>query len=108
MTVRLKIQKLDHRHKGFGKFSHRVEVDGHVLDLFTKFKEIRDWCWTNWNPSCEREMYLDMIAQTVLKSPSTRALLPQHWAWHYDADSRDCYIYLVSEADLNMFMLKWN
>jgi hypothetical protein len=102
MSIKFKIEKLDKRHKGFTKFSHRIKVEGPHVEVIPKFMEVREWCWTSWNPSCERDMFMVMAASKFENVP-----LPQHWAWYYDHDFYECYIYLVSEEDLSMFILKW-
>ena len=105
MNTRISIEKLDRRHKGYGAFSHRIRVMGQMADILPKFLEIREWCWFTWNPSCEREMFLTMRYRITKQQWDT--LAPKHWCWHYEPDYSECYIYLTSAVELNMFLLKW-
>lgn len=88
----LKIQKLDKRFAGYLDFQYRVTFVGYREARVSKFLEVREWCWTNWGPGCERNFCL------------ARAL-PVYWGWH--TEDYNEYIYLKDNALLTHFQLTW-
>lgn len=95
-----KIEKLDGRHKGSSYFSHRVLVQGLKLERLKEFQTVREWCWATWGPSCEREIYLSFAFNKIENRPL-------HWAWHYEVQFDECYIYITGPKELELFTLKW-
>lgn len=99
------VEKLDGRHKGSNYFSHRIRVAGPLVEVIYHFNSIREWCWSTWNPSFERESILKLIWKSGgLVNGFT---LPKHWSWHIDRDGFEYFIYLRTPEDLTMFELKW-
>ena len=96
--MKLRIEKLDGRHKGSRSFAHRAVVLGLTADRFIDFLTLREWCWDTWGPSCEREIYLNSHYNKVRNNP---------WVWHYNGDYSECYIYLTGSKELELFTLKW-
>lgn len=91
---------MDGRHKGNQTFSYRIAIVGLSAERIINFHSLREWCWNTWGPSCEREMYLKFKANQVKDRP-------QYWAWHYEDNYDECYIYLVGPRQLELFTLKW-
>jgi hypothetical protein len=50
----LKLKKVDRRMTGYGQFTHIIEFD---KKSSLKFAEIREWCWEQWGPSREYELW---------------------------------------------------
>jgi len=105
MSINFTVEKLDKRHKGAGLFSHRIKLQGPYKELLPNYLTVREWCWSVWNPSCEREMILSLLFRVPKEQHDT--VVPKHWCWHYESDYNECYIYLFTEQDLSMFLLKW-
>lgn len=89
----LKIQKLDKRFAGYLDFQYRVNFVGYRQDRISNFLKIREWCWTNWGPGCERNFCEESIHK------------PVPWAWHNEGYND--YIYLKDDALLTHFQLTW-
>ena len=91
------ITKLDRRHKGIAYFSHYITpVWSSTLADKLKYFEWRNWCWTMWGPSMEREVILE-FGNVLEPRPK--------WAWHSDSYSRR--LYFATEKELNWFVLTW-
>lgn len=86
-----KLQKLDRRHTGYQQFSHYVEV---THKLF--FLELRNWCWTQFGPSMERDWALELGNDTYSVS---------RWAW--STEFKQMRIYFTGAAELTAFLLVW-
>ena len=116
----LRIKKMDKRNTGWSRFSHYVEfytpmpmgmrakgmrsssvppTAEHYNRKYVQFIECRNWCWENWGPSAERDLFNDNY-----KGPG----LPicNNWAWY--TEHSQIRIYLASEAEVGMFALHWN
>lgn len=87
----MKINKLDSRYNGYDLFKYGIDFKSSELH---KFCEIREWCWQQFGPSCE----LDIFRQ----NPNSRY---QDWAWL--RDSTRTRLYFMSEKELQWFLLKW-
>ena len=87
----MKAKKLDKRHKGHGLFKYAVIFDYKETE---KFCEIRNWCWSQWGPSSELDLY---------KSCSFNS---EGWAWITDEWRKN--IYLKSDKEYQWFILKWH
>jgi len=94
---KLKIHKLDRRHKGCLRFSHYITYSyGYLLNDKLLFYKLREWCWNNFGPGLERDAFIELV-DSMDEKPV--------WAWHvYDDTKR---IYFVSEKEFSWFMLKW-
>ncbi len=91
----LTLEKLDRRHSGNTRFTHRVFISGMgAQSNGKKFLELREWCWNTLGPSCELSLcYLNEATS---------------WAWRMDDQKsfNQYYIYLTEEARTH-FALKW-
>ena len=93
--MNLLFEKLDRRHNGYDRFSHRVEVRNLInrFERDSEFVKVREWCWDNYGPSCERDFRM--------YKPDTK------WSWHVSQTHGTCYIYLSGDTELTHFTLKW-
>jgi hypothetical protein len=85
--MKIKVGKLDKRHKGHTRFKYYASFRStNLLD----FVKVRNWCWQTWGPSAELDI---------------QGLSNQKWAWtHNDYNTR---IYLISDTEYQWFVLKW-
>jgi hypothetical protein len=98
----MKIEVLDKRHAGHSVFTHRVKIEAEDSSVYAarerRFIEIRNWCWENFGPGCERDL---------AHYSSAGGTPAYNWGWHIDAaNSSKLYIYLKGEA-MTLFSLKW-
>ena len=96
-----KIKKLDKRYVGSHVFkfmaipdrSGKLIYNPNLKDLEKReFVEIRNWCWSQWGPSCELRFY-----ETEWTNPQ--------WCW--DTEHDKLRIYLQSDKEAAWFKLKW-
>lgn len=102
--MKLKIKKTDARYAGNKVFDYVVDVKSDSRGLpslyrLEHFHEVREWCWTTWGPSIEREHYLEMLRLKY------QGKMNEHWSWH--SEHGDTKIYLRTEKELTWFRLKW-
>lgn len=92
----MNIQKLDRRHTGHDRFTHRVQFLGYgaVARIHKQQQWItaRNWLWQQFGPS----------AELALARPELFDHNQPVWAWESDKSS----LYLRDQA-LAMFLLKW-
>ena len=94
------LERLDRRHTGYQIFSHRAWIRGSSPnERKQNFILMREWCWENFGPGCERDLvwYNGMVDGQV----------SYQWAFHYEQRQGSLYIYLREEL-LTAFLLKWN
>jgi hypothetical protein len=81
-------KELDKRYTGDYQFHY-------CIDFYYKqgplFREVRNWCWDTWGPSCELK-FIDQHEE--LK-----------WAWI--TDNHRTRIYLCDTAEVNWYKLRW-
>lgn len=87
----MKHGKLDGRNTGYGDFKYHVVFSG--LREAEKFCEIREWCWQQWGPSCELEIYYK---------------LKKDVPWSWINDQYRLKIFFRDNAEYQWFLLKWN
>lgn len=94
--MRLTIQKMDKRHKGADRFIYMVEwYDNGKTENISLIRDMRQWCWEQFGPSCEYYEY-DCIAKGGL-------YVNPRWCWI--ASGR---ILLANEEDRNWFAMRWS
>ena len=99
----IKIRKIDSRNRLHGIMEYQLRIP---LDMFL---EVREWCWETWGGSVEYILYDKFKGKQQCNN-----------AWCFDADisttkfperNRDLYrtglVYLASDAELDLFFLKW-
>ena len=86
--VELIPQKLDKRYTGSHLFEYRIDFD---YPRREQFKQIRNWCWETFGPSCE----LNFLSKGEEKV----------WAW--TTDSYRVRLYLKSDKEVNWYKLRW-
>lgn len=99
----IEIRKTDKRHAGHDHFAYVLEVKSNPGKFdrqarHYEFEAVRQWAWTTWGASCEREHWLNM-------NNNNRFPVNTHWCWH--TEFNEMKIYLVSEKEANWAKLKW-
>lgn len=92
--MKLQLERLDGRHNASRVYTHRVWIQGMSHDRKQSYIQLREWCWENFGPGCERDLIWYNKSSTY------------RWAFHFDQKSEAPYIYLKEEV-LTAFMLKW-
>ena len=98
---RLQISRLDGRYNGHGYFKYFVTTVSHPqlaygyrswvkLDHIT----LREWCWQQWGPSCEWDMYRIMQYHELHNTD---------WCW--DADDYKLRILLADDMQATLLSL---
>ena len=87
-----KLVKLDGRHNGHERFSHRFELGAYNAELSKGFLRAREYLWNQFGPSCELEWAHEAYFDDVKPK----------WSWVKNENR--CYLYL-SEEVLTQFLL---
>ena len=89
-----KLQKLDNRHNGSGRFAYRIE-----FSKITQFNQVREWCWDTWGSSCE-----------LVEAYDESFMSPKEldWCWRYDEHPRGLFLYFKSYNEASVYSLKWS
>ena len=96
-----KFFKLDGRHTGFRHFAYYIPLK-YTIDINDQiFYLYRNWCWETWGPSKELVYWLEDIRHPMILPVSHNA----HWAWQNDEYATR--LYLRTEKELSIFLLKW-
>jgi len=80
--------KLDRRMNGYGDFKYTARF---MLTEKDRFCEMREWCWEQWGPSREFNLW------SADKNPT--------WCWHMD-DYR-MQLYFATDKEYSFWLLKW-
>lgn len=87
------VNRLDRRHKAYNQFTHYIApIWASQLADKLRYFEWRNWCWTTWGPSMERESAIEFNSKA-------------RWCWYTDDKQRR--LYFATEKELNWFVLKW-
>ena len=86
----MKLKKLDARMNGYGNFKYVVKFRKRFDS--DRFIAIRNWCWEQWGPSCELELWSEAINPV--------------WAWA--VTEFDVKIYIDSDKEASWYTLKWS
>lgn len=111
MRSRLQI-KLDARYKGYPQWEYcinRPERTSKFFQAGTRYESMqiffqwRRWCWETWGPSKELSEWLDdaTTPRTVIAPEDHNP----HWCWLNDQFATR--IYLRTDAELTLFLLRW-
>lgn len=100
---RLKVQRLDRRHSGYGVWGYHVTGSmgiSTLRDCRNQFYSWREWCWTTWGPSKELDRFEadDLFDGMHSSNP--------HWCWVND-NIHGFRIYLKGDEEAALFTLKW-
>lgn len=88
----MKHGKLDRRYAGSQDFKYYVNFNKLVEG--NSFIEVRNWCWEQWGPSCELDLWY-RVGQNG--NPA--------WCWMSDDwKTRICF---RSDKEYSWFILKW-
>lgn len=104
--------KMDARYKGYPDWQYfigRPERTSRFFHTPTRYASMqiflqwRRWCWETWGPSKELTEWLDdVITPRTVVAPEDHNL---HWCWVNDQYSTR--IYLRTDSELTLFLLKW-
>lgn len=100
-----RIRPVDRRFTGYGKWAWIIDVHGdisgpkNISHRLILFNQIRDWCWSTWGSSCERDKH-----STILEHNPNAKLNP-HWVWN--TEFYHLSLYLKTDQELALFKLKW-
>lgn len=79
ITNKLLLEKLDARFNGFPEFRFKLTIHSNGTPSYRAarlrdFCIVRDWCWHQWGPSCEWDIWRQVAGN-------------HHWCWD-TADAR--------------------
>jgi hypothetical protein len=86
----MKLTKIDKRMNGFLYFKYKIQFVK-TYD-YMKFFEVRNWCWDQWGPSCELNLW-------------HRCNYNDHWAW--ETVDNTLRIYLKTDKEASWLSLTW-
>ena len=102
--------ELDARYKGYPYWKYLVPRPNRTsfMGVTTRYESVqifhawRKWCWVTWGPGKElSDWQEDQIDRNGIDAVSSN----DHWCWVNDATCTR--IYLHSDAELVMFLLRW-
>ena len=102
--------KLDARYKGYPQWTYCVNRPertsifyraGTRYESMQIFFQWRRWCWETWGPSKELYEWLDDMTPRQVGIEDHN----DHWCWLNDQYSTR--IYLRTDAELTLFLLRW-
>ena len=102
--MKFRIDRTDRRHTGHEEFKWCVKAIGdwrnhNQIDKLSSLFELREWAWTTWGPSCERDFWLYILRYDPDYALNT------HWCWH--TEHRETKLYLRTDKEANWFKLRW-
>ena len=95
-----RIIKTDARHAASREFEYYIEMlyIPDIVERHLRYLEYRNYCWTTWGSSAERDEYMLLIKRDIRPN--------QHWCWHtHDTIQR---LYFKTEEELVWFNLRWS
>ena len=101
--MKIIIEQLDGRHKGYGRWTHRVQFvrDGYghtAREAVTKgFVETRTTLWETFGPGCDREELYNIVRSTETTP---------EWGWWTDPKGGTPYIYFKRGQILTWFLMR--
>lgn len=111
--MKTKITKLDRRYSGNEYFKYSLPGPGNEyfnymavvkgfsggVNAIDHFRNLRQWCWETFGPSCELSEY------TILASNDKP--VNERWCWVNETPYRCPRILIKNEEDRNWFVLRW-
>jgi hypothetical protein len=85
--------KLDKRFNGHRDFKYCAEFVGRKPDVVNQYIDVRTWCWDQWGPSCELDVW-HIATNRNLK-----------YCWTHD--QYNTRVFFATEAEFSWFLLKW-
>lgn len=108
MTKNKLFKKLDKRNTGHNHWGYYINrPKRHYNSTFTLhqsqqvFFNWREWCWSTWGPSKELVDWLEDRRQTT--EPVSHN---EHWC--FQNDQYATRIYLRTDKELSLFLLRWS
>lgn len=109
MTKKI-FKKLDKRNTGHGYWKYYVNrsfyYSGNIVSLYQAnqlFYSWREWCWSTWGPSKE----LDAWLEDYRHFPSDNTV-SHNEQWCFQHNQFATRIYLRTDKELSMFLLRWS
>ena len=102
-----KFTKIDKRHTGHSYFEFYTDwfyepwYSNSALS-FQRFCMIRDWCWQTWGSSKEINNWIKDVND---RSRCELYSQNEHWSWGNEGFKPR--IYLCTEKELSLYLLKW-
>jgi hypothetical protein len=87
----MKTGRLDRRHTGHGNFKFYADF---TMSIAEDFVAVREWCWNNFGPSCEMDLWGRM---KETRNPK--------WCWIND--DYKMRLYFADDQVFNWFILRW-
>lgn len=97
MKRRSLFKKVDKRNTGYPEWKYIINYPGYVRQQM--FYKWREWCWQTWGPSKEIDAW-----KKDMNDPNA---VSQNSNWCFQHDQYSIRIYLRSDKDLSMFLLRW-
>lgn len=97
-NFKLKFTKLDKRHRGYGVFTHYVEVKDNSpyatnrLQHECIFNNFRNLCFEIWGMSTERDNYTYLYHNKFYIDSDEKYKFNEYWAWHTEHEQRRIYL----------------
>lgn len=98
----MELIKLDGRMSGFPHFKYAASF---VFGESDKFIDIREWCIEQWGLSLELDLWKFFNDRPLSTENQTNPV----WCWERSTNGSryKCKIYLLSDAEMIWFKLKW-
>jgi len=96
----IKVKRTNQQWKSFPSFKHCVEFSRQYnYENYWEYYNAQQWCWDNMGPSIN----LDILQELSRTNHS----MDQVWAYQPKTNMYPCRIYLKSDKELELFLLKW-
>lgn len=100
--MNFKVNKLDRRHNGHGFWKYHITMKYSTTRREAKnnFFQMRDWAWATWGSSKE-------LLEWIEDRDYVNALCQnEHWSWQ--SDYYHVRLYLRTDKELSLFLLRWS
>lgn len=102
--MKIIIEQLDGRHKGYGRWTHRAEFRREwapgintKVETTKSFIETRNTLWETFGPGCDREELYNIVRSTETTP---------EWGWWTDPKGGTPYIYFKRGQILTWFLMR--
>lgn len=106
--MKYKVIKTDRRHTANHIFHYYAEpiydLPSGRDDRIRAFKELREWCWSMFGPSCERD-FVELRPVPVGEAGQCKMQSVERWCWY--SEHNNLRIYFRGEEEFTFFNLKY-
>ena len=106
MTDRLRsirVKRTSQQWKAFPEFKHCVEFSRQYnYENYWEFYEAQKWCWGQFGPSINLDIWMDLQKSRKAELQDTK------WSYQPMTSMYPCRIYLKTDKELEVFLLKWS